>query len=108
MNTLLYIFLLFTLLVEEAFSQDTANVFYIAQLPAEGVLLNKAWRFYAGDNMEYAVLQNSLPHLHLCVFQVHTANFINSSVIYGKVLCMAKYLVNIFQVFCAEKAHRAS
>src|SRR6185436_1766041 len=32
------------------------EVFHLNQLPPEGVLLNKGWKFQAGDNADYATV----------------------------------------------------
>ena len=41
--------------VGKTFSQDTAaRIFRIDTLPSQGILLNKGWRFHAGDNPEWA------------------------------------------------------
>src|SRR4051812_20094526 len=51
----LYSFFLFILLVDNCFSQDaTAGVINIHKIPPEGILLDKGWKFHAGDNPGYA------------------------------------------------------
>jgi len=48
-------FLLFCLTVDDCHCQDSsAHVFYLDKLPSEGVLLEKGWKFHAGDNPEWA------------------------------------------------------
>ena len=43
------------LLVGKIFSQDTAvKLFHLDSLPAEGVLLDKGWKFHAGDSLNWA------------------------------------------------------
>ena len=47
------IFLVFLFLsTDEIFSQDT--IVKIDSLPAQGIVLDKGWKFYAGDNKEWA------------------------------------------------------
>src|SRR3954449_9938028 len=50
-----FIFSIF-LLVLHCFSQDSAatNVFHISKLTPEGIVLDKGWKFTAGDNPAYA------------------------------------------------------
>src|SRR3954452_1252779 len=43
-------------LSNKCFSQfdSSNNIFYSKELPADGVLLDKGWKFHAGDNLEWA------------------------------------------------------
>ena len=43
-------------LSEKCFSQfdSSQNIFYLKNLPPEGVLLDKGWKFQIGDNPDYA------------------------------------------------------
>ena len=55
MRTFYIIFLLVFLFDDKCFSQDSTNhVFHLNELPQEGVLLDKGWKFHAGDNPEWA------------------------------------------------------
>jgi len=47
---------LILLLNKESFSQfdSSQNIFYLKNLPTEGILLDKGWKFHAGDNAEWA------------------------------------------------------
>ncbi len=49
-------YLLFTLLLNGFFAaaQDTSSILRLDTLPAQGILLNKGWKFQAGDNPEWA------------------------------------------------------
>src|SRR4051812_9861423 len=43
------------LLILHCFSQDSAtNVLHISKLPPEGIVLDKGWKFTAGDDPAYA------------------------------------------------------
>jgi hypothetical protein len=49
------IFLLCFLSGDKCFSQDSiTHVFHLDKLPPEGILLDKGWKFQAGDNADYA------------------------------------------------------
>ncbi|HEY6977732.1 MAG TPA: hypothetical protein VH396_15645, partial [Chitinophagaceae bacterium] len=55
MKTFYIIFLSLFLSVENCFSQNASlAAFYLNKLPREGVLLDKDWKFLAGDNPAYA------------------------------------------------------
>lgn len=57
MKNLHTIFLLLFVLVENCFSQTSSDsVFYLNKLPSEGILLDKGWKFHAGDNPKWARL----------------------------------------------------
>jgi len=48
-------FLLLISYVHNCFSQDSIiHLFHLSKLPTEGVVLDKDWKFQAGDNPEYA------------------------------------------------------
>ncbi|MBD0349774.1 MAG: hypothetical protein ICV65_01330 [Flavisolibacter sp.] len=51
-----FMFLFLALSVACCFSQDatTSAAFYLQKLPPEGIVLDKGWKFHAGDNMEWA------------------------------------------------------
>src|SRR6187551_2428952 len=44
------------LILNKCFSQfdSSQNIFYLKNLPSEGVLLDKGWKFHEGDNPDYA------------------------------------------------------
>jgi signal transduction histidine kinase len=44
----------FIFLSYSCWSQDTREIIYIESLPEEGFLLDKGWKFQAGDNPDYA------------------------------------------------------
>jgi signal transduction histidine kinase len=47
--------IIFILLAAQCFSQQKdTHIFYIDSLPADGVLLDKGWKFHAGDNPDWA------------------------------------------------------
>src|SRR6476659_869909 len=55
---LLRYFVLATLILtlsEKCFSQfdSSQNIFCLKNLPSEGILLDKGWKFHAGDNPDY-------------------------------------------------------
>src|SRR4051794_8370629 len=55
MKTVYALFITLLLCLDNSFCQDTSSiVFNLSKIPAEGVLLNKGWKFQAGDNPEYA------------------------------------------------------
>ena len=41
-------------LSNNCFSQNTSKIIHIGKLPPEGVLLDKGWKYHAGDNPAYA------------------------------------------------------
>jgi len=47
---------LILILSNKCFSQfdSSQNIFHLKELPTEGVLLDKGWKFHAGDNPDYA------------------------------------------------------
>src|SRR6476620_4097733 len=47
---------LILILSNKCFSQfdSSQNIFYLKNLPSEGVLLDKGWKFHEGDNPEWA------------------------------------------------------
>lgn len=55
MKNLLSFLLFFLCFFGKSFSQDNAdNTIYLTQLPPEGILLDKGWKFHEGDNAEWA------------------------------------------------------
>ncbi|MDX2046706.1 MAG: ATP-binding protein [Chitinophagaceae bacterium] len=48
---LFYVFLFTPICFSQEFSE---NVFHIDKIPAEGILLNKGWKYHSGDNPEWA------------------------------------------------------
>ena len=52
----IFSFLLLLGFAPNSFSQDSFNnAIHLTELPPEGVLLNKGWKFQAGDNPEWAM-----------------------------------------------------
>jgi signal transduction histidine kinase len=56
MKNLLSLLLFLLCFLVESFSQDSANVVHLTRLPPEGIILDKEWKFHAGDNPEWAKL----------------------------------------------------
>ena len=55
MKRFYFIFLLLLLSVDACLAQNSSiYVFHLDQLPPDGVLLDKGWKFQAGDNPEYS------------------------------------------------------
>ena len=61
-----YFFILLLICSYKSFAQ-TAEVFRIDSLPTNGLVLNKNWKWHAGDNLEYAKLgfDESLPKISI-------------------------------------------
>ncbi len=98
MKILNLLFLITFLSVSCCFSQDSATtVFHIDKIPTEGILLDKGWKFQAGDNAEWAKpdfndkswqsinptldVHDSLPQIPksgICWFRLHL--FVDSSI----------------------------
>src|SRR5947209_8310830 len=54
MKTVYAFFITLLLCLQNSFCQDTSCIINLSKMPVEGVLLDKGWRFHAGDNPEYA------------------------------------------------------
>ena len=49
-----FFYILFTLSSGRSYSQDSAETFHLGKFPPDGVLLDRDWKFHAGDNPEWA------------------------------------------------------
>lgn len=55
MKSLISVLLCLLCFLCKSFSQDNSNnVLHLTQLPREGILLDKGWKFHAGNSMEWA------------------------------------------------------
>jgi two-component system, NtrC family, sensor kinase len=52
------VFIWFVFIFQFAKAQgDSINIFHISTIPSEGILLDKGWKYQAGDNPDYATPQ---------------------------------------------------